>query len=285
MLEMVLDRHIPAVIMAAAAILGIVSKCIAGISLKKLTKAAGNMGKSSHNLVRLVRAKFEHACMISDRVQNVGVFVDKYLYEYRVLGLKLYTWRRMEKCGMWLCLGAGILGAAGAYGLTGMSEPVFRYGAAGLGLAILLLVIQMTSDERYQMEAVRNYMVDYLENICAHRYEKSQIRDMQARGTEETAENEMAKTASAKATSPAGVKELYPETEEIKGKFVKPEIQSTAKGAGKLSRPEKGGTEKTPEPEVVVSMAERKEEAEKEKEKKPVSKEVLIREILQEFLA
>lgn len=44
------------------------------------------MSKSNHPLMRLVRAKFEHACMISDTVENVGVFVDKYLYEYKVCG-------------------------------------------------------------------------------------------------------------------------------------------------------------------------------------------------------
>ena len=57
------------------------------------------MDKSAHPLIRLVRAKYEHACMLNDKVQNVGVFVDKYLYEYKVLGMKPHTggdgWRML----------------------------------------------------------------------------------------------------------------------------------------------------------------------------------------------
>lgn len=55
------------------------------------------MSKSTHPFMRLVRAKFEHACMVSEKVENVDVFVDKYLYDYKVMGIKLHSIRRMEK--------------------------------------------------------------------------------------------------------------------------------------------------------------------------------------------
>ena len=31
----------------------------------------------------------------------------------------------------------------------------------------------LTTDEKYKLQVARNYMVDYLENICLHRYEKA----------------------------------------------------------------------------------------------------------------
>ena len=37
---------------------------------------------------------------------------------------------------------------------------------------LLLLLIQFVSVEKAQMKAARNYMVDYLENVCVHRYAK-----------------------------------------------------------------------------------------------------------------
>ncbi len=174
MLEVVLDRHILVILMGIAAAVGVVSKIAAGISLKRLVRASGNMNKSNHSLVRLVKAKFEHACMVSDRVQNVEVFVEKYLHEYRAGGLRLHTWRRLEKAGVWLCLLAGLAGAGAWYGTRGMADQVLQYGAAGAGGAILLFLFQLTSDEKYQLGVIRNYMVDYLENVCAHRYEKAQ---------------------------------------------------------------------------------------------------------------
>ena len=65
--------------------------------------------------MRLVRAKFEHACMISDTVENVGVFVDKYLYEYKVCGLRLHTLRRLEKICAGLLIVTGLVGAGLSY--------------------------------------------------------------------------------------------------------------------------------------------------------------------------
>lgn len=178
MLEVVLDKQILVILIGIAAVLGVLSKCVAGLSLKRLVRAAGNMNKSNHALVRLIKAKFEHTCMISDRVQNVDAFVGKYLYEYRVAGLRLHTWRRMEKAAVWLCLIFGLAGGIAWYSLYGMADQVLKYGAGGAGTAILVFLFQLTGDEKYQLEAVKNYMVDYLENICARRYEKAQKKEI-----------------------------------------------------------------------------------------------------------
>lgn len=84
-------------------ILGVFSKLIVQFTLRRLVREAGRMGKSLHPLMKLVRAKFEHTCMISDKVQNVRAFVDKYMFEYKVLGIKLHSWRQIEKAAAWAC--------------------------------------------------------------------------------------------------------------------------------------------------------------------------------------
>ena len=61
MLEIILDKHVIFVLMGILTVIGIVSKLIANVTLKQLVRAAGNMNKSTHPLMRLVRAKFEHA--------------------------------------------------------------------------------------------------------------------------------------------------------------------------------------------------------------------------------
>ena len=121
MLEMVLDRHMIVILIGGAAVVGVVSKILAGASLRRLVRAAGNMGKSSHPLIRLVKARFEQQSSAA-WVQNVEVFVEKYLHEYRTAGLKLHTWRRLERAGVWLCLLFGLAGAGAWYGVYGMSD-------------------------------------------------------------------------------------------------------------------------------------------------------------------
>ena len=96
MLEMLLDKKLLFVLMGMLTGLGVADKCIVSMTMKRMIEAAGSMSKSNHPLMRLVRAKFEHACMISDTVENVGVFVDKYLYEYKVCGLRLHSLRRKD---------------------------------------------------------------------------------------------------------------------------------------------------------------------------------------------
>ena len=59
MLEVNMDRRLLLVLIGVFAVVGVISKCVVSISLKSLMKAAGNMGKSSHSLMRLVRAKYE----------------------------------------------------------------------------------------------------------------------------------------------------------------------------------------------------------------------------------
>lgn len=181
MLEMIMDKKLLFVLMGIFAGIGVVDKCVVGMTMKRLVQAAGNMNKSTHPLMRLVRAKFEHACMISDTVENVGVFVDKYLYEYKICGLPLHTVRRLEKICAGLCALTGLAGAFFSYQLYGMGDAVLRTGACGVGLGILVWLFHLTTDEEYCLQMAKNYMVDYLENVCLHKYEKNNGKERTGR--------------------------------------------------------------------------------------------------------
>ena len=180
MLELMLDRHVIYVLMGMSAFAGVVSKVVVGRTLRKLVAAAESMGKSNHPLMRLVRAKFEHTCLISEKVENVGVFVDKYLYEYRVGGVRLHAWRRLQMAGAGLCLILGGVGAIISYRIKGATEQTAMIGGTGVALALIVFLVHMLTDEEYRLEAVRNYMVDYLENIYQHRYEKTYKKEVLA---------------------------------------------------------------------------------------------------------
>ena len=202
MLELMLDRHVIYVLMGMSAFAGVVSKVVVGRTLRKLVAAAESMGKSNHPLMRLVRAKFEHTCMISEKVENVGVFVDKYLYEYRVGGVRLHAWRRLQMAGAGLCLILGGVGAIISYRIKGATEQTAMIGGTGVALALIVFLVHMLTDEECRLEAVRNYMVDYLENIYQHRYEKTYKKEVLA----EEARSEEARIAeSARTQENAGM--------------------------------------------------------------------------------
>ena len=216
MLEMLLDKKLLFVLMGMLTGLGVADKCIVSMTMKRMIEAAGSMSKSNHPLMRLVRAKFEHACMISDTVENVGVFVDKYLYEYKVCGLRLHSLRRLEKMCSGLLIVTGLAGAGITCQVYGMGDEALRMGAAGCGLGILVWLFHLTTDENYCMEMAKNYMVDYLENVCLRKYEKMNQKERTVRVNIENG----------------------PAEEEIqKDKIQKDEVQET-----------EAGTEETPAP-------------------------------------
>ena len=229
MLELMLDRHVIYVLMGMSAFAGVVSKVVVGRTLRKLVAAAESMGKSNHPLMRLVRAKFEHTCMISEKVENVGVFVDKYLYEYRVGGVRLHAWRRLQMAGAGLCLILGGVGAIISYRIKGATEQTAMIGGTGVAMALIVFLVHMLTDEEYRLEAVRNYMVDYLENIYQHRYEKTYKKEVLA----EEARSEEARIAeSARTQENAGMTKntRMPEEERMGEKSRMPENAGRAEG-------------------------------------------------------
>lgn len=233
MLEMLLDKKLLFVLMGMLTGLGVADKCIVSMTMKRMIEAAGSMSKSNHPLMRLVRAKFEHACMISDTVENVGVFVDKYLYEYKVCGLRLHSLRRLEKMCSGLLIVTGLAGAGLTYQVYGMGDEALRMGAAGCGLGILVWLFHLTTDENYCMEMAKNYMVDYLENVCLRKYEKMNQKERTVRVNIENGPAE---------------EEIGPAEEEIQNnKIQKDEIQKDEIQRDEVQETE-AGTEETPAP-------------------------------------
>lgn len=178
--DLATDTNVIVYLMTAVGILGVLAKIINQLTLHRLVKAAGNMPKSTHRLIKLVRAKYEHACMIHDSVENIDAFVEKYIYEYRGFLFRIHTWRQIELLSVWF---AGILAALGAalnYLSSGFSESVYQYIAGGLAEMVLLSVIIRLSDEPYKVNAVKMYMVDYLDNICAFRLRRQRTSERES---------------------------------------------------------------------------------------------------------
>ena len=280
MLEMLLDKKLLFVLMGMLTGLGVADKCIVSMTMKRMIEAAGSMSKSNHPLMRLVRAKFEHACMISDTVENVGVFVDKYLYEYKVCGLRLHSLRRLEKMCSGLLIVTGLAGAGITCQVYGMGDEALRMGAAGCGLGILVWLFHLTTDENYCMEMAKNYMVDYLENVCLRKYEKMNQKERTVRvniengpAEEEIQKDKIQETEAGTEETPAPVPDhsvVHMQRENRR----RERTQNTAKNLAKASAGLAGmDGSKSPE-------AEEQKDAPEE-----LAKDEMIRQILREFMA
>lgn len=297
--ELAPDTSVIIYLMAAIGILGVLAKIINQLTLYRLVKAAGNMPKSTHRLIKLVRAKYEHACMIHDSVENINAFVEKYIYEYRGFLFRIHTWRQIELLSVWF---AGILAAMGAslnYLSSGFTESVYQYIAGGLAEIVLLSVVIRLSDEPYKINAVKMYMVDYLDNICAFRLKKQ-------KSSERESIDVIAAENSAKPVFQTGGQEK--ETGEIQAVPVSKAAAGKARAKGILrgdlkeeQQAAEDQAEVKKEPKLSINIEGEPREAEKgeaarqavrrtvnEKsadDDRPVLREETIRQILEEFLA
>jgi hypothetical protein len=191
MLQNMLKQGVVIYVMGILLFIGFLAKIISAFTVRNLVRAAGEIQKSEHRLMKLVKAKFEHASMISDRVQNVEAFVDKYLYEYRVMGIRLHTWQTLPKLLLFIVGGIGVFSIFECFRMEGIGETTLAYvqwtGLFVLFLALLFFVLE----EKSKMLAAKNYMVDYLENVCVSRYmKKHRAEEAEQEKVEEPVEEE-----------------------------------------------------------------------------------------------
>ncbi len=304
------DTGVIAYLMAAAGICGVLAKIVNQLTLHRLLRAAGNMPKSTHRLIKLVRSKYEHACMIRDSVENVDAFVEKYIYEYRGFLFRIHTWRQIEILSVWF---AGILAALGAsvlYFSSGFSESVYQYIAAGAVETVLLAVVMRLTDEPYKIGALKMYMTDYLENICTFQLRRQGSRERESidviaaegsgrgvrtaeagadRRKQEKTEGRIAKRA-LRTVTPARA-DAY-QTEDISGreeKQARPAADSTANAAADPvpAPPEQPSDERAGGglPINIEGEPRYRQEEERTDQEHPALREEAIRQILEEFLA
>lgn len=296
MLETIMNSNVIFWTMGVIAGVSVLCKVITAFTLKRLVRAAGKMGKSNQKLMKLVKAKFEHAFMLSDRVDNVSAFVEKYLFEYKIFGIRLHTYQYFEKQSVWLM---GILGLAGmllSYTQPGMEEETFRYGAIGGAAMVLLFLVRNSSDEEHQLEVVKTYMIDYLENVCAPRYSKQQA--LKTKRMENVMNENIVEADEEVFSEPKTI--LEDEIIEDAIKVVEneeeynrnPEMKELKLPEEEKEEVEAMKEEKVLEPEIqnIEINREKSEEfsqkeEEEERTERRIPQEVILREILEEFLA
>lgn len=262
--QLLADTNVIYYLMAVIGVLGVAAKIVNHLTLRRLVKAAGNMPKSTHKLIKLVRAKYEHACMIHDSVENIDAFVEKYIYEYRGFLFRIHTWRQIEMLSVWFVGILAALGASAEYLSYGFTESVYQYIAAGAAGVVLLSVIIRFSDEPYKINAVKMYMIDYLENICALRLKKQRQSDRE----------EISVIAGEAPQKPVfqNVSQAVAEKE-----TKREDKQLSINIEGEPRTPDKAEGGPLPQRNAVREKA--------EDEDKPVLREEAIRQILEEFLA
>lgn len=171
-IETLFQEHILIYAMLGMCGLGIVSKWFVSMSYKRLIKASDQMGNSKNKLMKLMRLKFETCYKLKIGVNNVDVFVDKYVYKHKFCGILLYTWENFSGQLLLLCMLTGSLGAVLGLIYECGQTVILSTFFAGLLTSALLVTFENLMNLNMKKNVIRVNIKDYLENYLKVRLEK-----------------------------------------------------------------------------------------------------------------
>ena len=84
---------------AAVCLVSMLVKCLIRHKYRAMLREVQDMGHSKHKLVKSMVMKFDACYKLKMGVPNVSLFVKKYLWHYRMMGLYMKTWENIN--GFW----------------------------------------------------------------------------------------------------------------------------------------------------------------------------------------
>ena len=105
--------------------------------------------------------------------------------------------------------------------MNGFAESSIEYIQWTSIFILLLLLVQFVSGENVRLKAAQNYMVEYLENVCVHRYAKQHNMTV-----EELVEEVQTETVQVEAIEQETVTDTLVEAETEKGEIQEEEERS-----------------------------------------------------------
>ena len=157
------------VLLALICFLGIAGTWMAGRRYRRLTREMENLSGGQSKYLKQMRNKFETSYRVNRGVNNVGLFVERNVAEFRCMGIRLC---RLEN----MAAGAGSLAF-----LLGCGAALFSYRAGmamntvrgNLALSLLISAAAMlywkNADVGRRARDFCIHIQDYLENVLANR--------------------------------------------------------------------------------------------------------------------
>ena len=169
------ENNILIYIMAGLCGFGVLVKIFIQIIYKNLINASDNMANTKNKLMKLVKMKFEACYKLKIGVNNVDIFVDKYIYKYKFCGILLYTWENISGQILILCLLTGAVGAGLAVYYDCGRNAILSTFFIGLLTSALLIIFESFLNLPAKRNIIRINMKDYLENMFKVRLEHEYI--------------------------------------------------------------------------------------------------------------
>ncbi len=167
--------------LAAALIIGILSKVMVWRSYRKLLRASREMDRPQRRWIGVLKKKFENYYQLDADVHNTGCIVDQYFESHKLLGITITFWEQIPGFCAILCM---LLGCAGAAKGIAQGADIFLWLRSLMVSAVVGFIIFMI-DSLVQMDhmkrMIRTNLINFLENVLPNRVNKSMKKKDQDR--------------------------------------------------------------------------------------------------------
>lgn len=167
--------------LAAALIIGILSKVMVWRSYRKLLRASREMDRPQRRWIGVLKKKFENYYQLDADVHNTGCIVDQYFENHKLLGITITFWEQIPEFCAILCM---LLGCAGAARGIAQGTDIFLWLRSLMISAVVGFIIFMI-DSLVQMDhmkrMIRTNLINFLENVLPNRVNKSMKKKDQDR--------------------------------------------------------------------------------------------------------
>lgn len=154
----------------------LIIKLVTGALYRRLIQAADQMGKSEHPLMKMLLKKFETCYQLKMGVENVEIFVDKYLDSYKVAGMHLYTWEVMGDMVFGITLLTSLLANLYIAVMGVERRTMTEFLFVGIAVCGVIILEDVLLNLRFCRKRLVVEIRDYLENIYKPRLENQTFK-------------------------------------------------------------------------------------------------------------
>lgn len=149
----------------------LLTKFVVSCMYARLIKEAGQMGKSEHRLMKMLLNKFETCYQLKMGVENVEIFVDKYVNAFRIMGIHLNTWEVIGDVIFGVTLLISLLTNLYITIMQYNRETMTKFLLVGIVVCGVVILEDMILNLRFKKKRLMVELQDYLENIYKPRLE------------------------------------------------------------------------------------------------------------------
>lgn len=291
MLEQLVTNHVLRYVLVGVVLFGVGMEVLLGIRYSGMIKRTLEIGNSPHPFTEKFKQNFFVSYKFGLNVNNVDKFVDKYVNKQKLLGVFLYTWEK--RCGQARILSgciAVISMLLGIY-LNCGKKVLFDESAFVIFMFTMWISFIMLSDNRGKKKRLQWSLSEYLENVYIPRLEKEETDPVgfQKIKQELMEREDLVKIQEKKKKETKRSKEKAQKIKKEKTDVKREELERVKKELvaelkqERMKREKKAEERKEKQEESEGKLEKAVSEA-KEEERKQEDGELLLQEILREYL-